>query len=127
MATRMTFIVVLTGSILVGLGCTTTQINPGTATSATYRFGSLNATLNAPMDVGYQAAERAVQTLGLSVIQSLNDKLESRIIARDVQDKKITIALLSVTPDTTKLTINVGSQAKATRIYQTILDQLAQK
>ena len=56
----------------------------------------------------------------------LQDKLESRIIARDSQDKKIVIHLLSITPDKTRMTINVTSEAKATRIYQTILEQLGQ-
>jgi len=127
MKTRITLITLLAGSILVGLGCTTTHINPGTETSATYRMGALHAEVAASMDATYQAAERAAQTLGLSVVQRLNDKLESRIVARDSQDKKITISMTSIAPDKTKLTVNVDSEAKATRIYQTILDQLATK
>lgn len=127
MTVRITLVALLAGSILVGLGCTTTQINPGTETSATYRFGALNATVAAPIDVTYQAAEQAVEGLGLSVVQKLADKLDSRIIARDSQDKKIEIQMVSVAADKTKLTVKVDSQAKATRIYQTILDQLAKK
>ncbi|OHB67597.1 MAG: hypothetical protein A2Y76_09895 [Planctomycetes bacterium RBG_13_60_9] len=127
MTTRIPLIALLTASILVGLGCTTTQINPGTETSATYRFGALNAMVGASMDATYQAAEQATQSLGLNVVQKLSDKLESRIIARDAQDKKVTILLLSVAPDKTKLTINVQPESKATRIYQTIVDQLAKK
>jgi len=124
--TRATFITLLAGCILLGLSCTRTQINPGTETSATYEGDTLRSTVAAPMDSAYQAAEQASQTLGLSVVQRLQDKLESRIIARDSQDKKIVIHLLSITPDKTRMTINVTSEAKATRIYQTILEQLGQ-
>jgi hypothetical protein len=127
MTTRSTLIALLAGSILLGLGCTTTQINPGTETSATYRFGALTSAVNAPIDATYKAAEQAAQSLGLSVVQRLEDKLNSRIVARDSQDKKVEIEMLSVAPDKTTLTVKVDSQAKAARIYQTILDQLGAK
>ena len=127
MTTRITLIVLLAGSTLLGLGCTTTQINPGTETSATYRFGSLHATVSAAMDAAYQATDRATQGLGLSVVQKLQDKLESQIVARDAQDRKVTIVLLSVAADMTKLTVKAEPESKATRIYQAILDELAKK
>ena len=127
MTTRIMLIALLAGSILSGLGCTTTQINPGTETSATYRFGALNATINAAMDDAYQATDRATQGLGLSVVQKLQDKLESQIAARDAQDRKVTIVLLSVAADKTKLTVKAEPESKATRIYQAILDELAKK
>lgn len=126
MRTRVALIALLVAAVLLGSGCTTTQINPGTDTSATYRFGSLRATLDADMDASYQAAEAAVQDLGLSVVQKLQDKLESKLVARDAQDRKISISLLAVTADTTKLTVSVGSSEKAARIYQTMLAKLKQ-
>lgn len=127
MTTRVTLVALLAGSILLGLGCTTTQINPGTETSATYRLGALRANLAADMDTSYQAAEAAAQELGLSVVQRLEDKLESQLVARDAQDRKIKIALLAVTADTTEVAVHVGSSEKAARIYQTILNKLPQK
>ena len=127
MATRIILIVLLAGTILLGLGCTTTQINPGTETSAIYKFGMLEATLNAPMDATYKATDQATQSLGLSVVQRLQDKLESQIAARDAQDRKITIILVSAAADKTKLTIKAEPESKATRIYQTILEELAKK
>lgn len=124
MRTRVAFVTLLVASILLGLGCTTTKINPGTDTSATYRLGALRATLAANMDVSYQATEAAVQELGLSIVQRLQDKLESQVVARDSQDKKITISLLAVTADSTNVAIHVSSADKASRIYQTILKSL---
>ena len=82
------------------------------------------ATLAANMDVSYQATEAAVQELGLSIVQRLQDKLESQVVARDSQDKKITISLLAVTADSTTVAIHVSSADKASRIYQTILKSL---
>ena len=126
MRTRVALIALLVAAVLLGSGCTTTQINPGTDTSATYRLGSLRATLDAGMDASYQAAEAAVQDLGLSVVQRLQDKLESKLVTRDAQDRKISISLLAVTADTTNVTISVGSSEKAARIYQTMLAKLKQ-
>ncbi len=127
MRTRIALVTLLVASILLGLGCTTTQINPGTETSATYRLGALRANLAADMDASYQAAEAAAQELGLSVVQRLEDKLESQLVARDAQDRKIKISLLAVTADTTEVAIQVGSSEKAARIYQTILNKLPKK
>lgn len=124
MRTRVALIALLAAAVLLGSGCTTTKINPGTETSATYRLGALRATLAADMDASYQAAEAALQELGLTVVQRLQDKLESQIAARDAQDKKIKISLVAVTADTTKIAIHVGSADKASRIYQTTLSNL---
>jgi hypothetical protein len=124
MRTRIALVTLLVVSILLGVGCTTTEINPGTETSATYRLGALRAQLAADMEKSYQATEAAAQELGLSVVQRLKDKLESQITARDAQDRKIKISLLAVTGDTTEVTIHVGSSEKAARIYQTILKNL---
>ena len=127
MTTRITLTALLAATVFLGLSCTTTQINPGTETSATYRFGALESTVNAPIDATYKASEQAMTSLGLSVVQRLEDKLNSRITARDSQDKKVEVEMLSIAPDKTKLTIRVDSQSKASRIYQTILDQLGVK
>lgn len=109
---------------LVGIGCTTTVINPGTDTSATYRFGKLTAEEARDISAVYAATEAAVDGLGLSVIQKVKDELEAQIVARDAQDKKITIELTSLTKNSTTITVRAGSSDKAGRIYQTIHDNL---
>ncbi|UCD48833.1 MAG: DUF3568 family protein [Phycisphaerales bacterium] len=109
---------------LIGSGCTTTMINPGTDSSATYRFGVLTAEESRDIATVYQAAESSIADLGLSVIQKVKDELEAKIVARDAQDKKIIIELVSMTASTTQVKIRVGSPDKARRIYQTIHDKL---
>ena len=111
-------------SPLLGIGCTTTLINPGTDSSATYRFGRLAAEEAKDITSVYRAAETAVNELGLSIIQKVKDELEARIVARDAHDKKIIIELISLTNDTTEVKIHVGSPEKARRIYQTIHENL---
>jgi len=114
----------LLATVAMGTGCTTTVINPGTDSSAMYRFGQLTAQEDKDIGSVYAAAEAAVDQLGLSIIQKLRDELEANIVARDAQDKKIVIELVSLTKDTTEVKVKVGSPDKAGRIYQTIHDKL---
>lgn len=125
MKARMALTALLAGATLLGLGCKTTIIDTGAETRATYQFGKLTAEEPADIDTVYQAAERAMTALGVNVVQKVKDALQAEIVARDAQDKKITIKLLALTNDSTRLTIDVGSVDKARRIYQTIRDNLA--
>lgn len=125
MKTQIARITLLTVAILsVGLGCKTTIIEPGTQRSATYRMGKLTAQEPQGINAVYQATEKAMADLGLSVVQKLKDELQAQVVARDAQDKKITVRLLAITKETTQVTIDVGSVEKANRIYQTIRDNL---
>jgi len=124
MKRRVFLITLLSATILLGIGCTTTVINPGTDSSATYRFGRLTAEEPKPIGAVYQATEAAITDLGLSIIQKVKDELEAKVVVRDAQDKKITVELVALTKDTTEVKVHVGSPDKARRIYQTIHDNL---
>jgi enoyl-[acyl-carrier-protein] reductase (NADH) len=124
MKTRIILISLLFAGILLGLGCSTAVISPGTKTTAVYRMGQLNSTVSSPIGTIYQASEEAMQELGLNIVQRAKDQLEAQVVARDAQDNKIRVRLISLTEDTTKMTIHVDSLAKARRIYQAILDNL---
>ena len=124
MKRRILLTALLLTTSLLGIGCTTTVINPGTDSSAMYRFGRLTAEEARDITSVYEAAEEAVNELGLSIIQKAKDELEARIVARDAQDKKIIIELTSLTKNTTEVKVHVGSPDKARRIYQTIHDNL---
>ena len=120
MKAHATLTLLLAATLLAPLGCSTTVIDPGTQTSATYRFGKLTAQEQKSMDAVYAATEKAMEDLGLNVIQKVKDQLEAEVIARDAQDKKVRIELVAVTRDTTKLVVHIRSVEKARRIYQTI-------
>lgn len=123
MKTRILLLTLLAGGVS-GLGCTTTVIDPGGETSATYRFGRLTATVQADIADAYQATEQAMEELGLNVVQKLQDQLEAQVVARDAQDKRIGVELLSITNAKTDVVIQAGSLVKARRIYDTILANL---
>ena len=124
MKRRILLTALLLTSTLLGFGCTTTVINPGTDSSATHRFGRLTAEEGKDIATVYQATEVAMNELGLSVIQKIKDDLEAKIVARDAQDKKIIIELVALTKTTTQVKVRVSSPDKARRIYQTIHDAL---
>ena len=122
---KHTFLItLLCATLLLGSGCTTTVINPGTDSSATYRFGRLTAEEPQPIAAVYEAATTAVADLGLSTIQKVKDELEAKIVARDAQDKKIVVELVALTKGSTEVTVRTASAEKARRIYQTIHDAL---
>jgi uncharacterized protein DUF3568 len=121
---QRTFLTAVLVLSLVAVGCTTTVTNPGTDSSATYRFGRLTAQEARDITTVYQAAETAMTDLGLSIVQRVKDDLEAKIVARDAQDKKIIVELISLTKTTTEVKVRVGSPEKARRIHQTIHENL---
>jgi len=121
---RTPLILLLAAILAAGIGCSTTVIDPGTQSSATYRWGKLTTEEPADIATVYAAADKAMTDLGLSIVQKTTDELEANLVVRDAQDKKITVQLLAVTKDRTKIIIAVGSVEKARRVYQTIHDNL---
>jgi hypothetical protein len=122
MKTRITLLALLSAGTMLSIGCETAVIGSGTKTSATYRFGKLSSTLSADIGTSYKAADAAMQELALNVVQRVKDQLEAKFTARDSQDNRIIVDLVAISDESTKLTIQVGSLAKARRIYQAILD-----
>lgn len=116
----------LVASIVLGQGCKTTVIGPEGQTVATYRLGKLSAEEPKDINAVYQATLEALTELELSIIQKLKDELTAKVIARDSQDTRITVNLLAITKDSTKVTIHAGSYTRASRVYQTIHKSLQQ-
>ncbi len=122
MKKKQLFLAILLAATLVLVhGCTTTTVTgPEGQTEATYKFGKLTAEEPKDISTVYQAAEKALAELELSISQKMKDEIAAKIIARDSQDKKITLNLLALTENTTKVTISAGSFVKARRVYQKI-------
>ena len=113
-------------TIVFGQGCTTTVVGPQGETAAVYKFGTL--TVEEPSDISavYEAAENALTKLELNITQKMKDELSAKIVARDSQDKKITVNLASITTGSTKMSIRAGSFAGARRIQEMVHDSLQQ-
>ncbi len=106
-------------------GCTVAL--DGAGGTVAYLKGDLESTEPYGIDKVYHAAKRTLDDLGITVIQDARDALSARIIARDAEDKKIAIRLVSVTEDSTKVSIRIsvfGSEEKSQRIYDKMRDRL---
>ena len=121
---RIVWIALLTAVALVGLGCKTTIVDPASQSRATYRLGKLTAEEPREIDAVYAASDRAMSELGLKVVQRTKDALQAELVARDAQDKKVSVKLLSITKDTTRITIDISPVEKAQRIHSAIRDNL---
>ena len=115
--------VLLIGAIGVLQGCIALAVGAGAAGTIAYVKGDLEAVEAQDIDTVYAAAKKAVDELGLRVIEDARDALSATIVAHDAQDKRIAINLKSTTEETTKLSIRVGlfgSETKSRLIYQKI-------
>ena len=107
-------------------GCVIAAVGAGAGTVA-YVRGDLQTVESKSLDDVYEAAEKAIKELGLNVTKKTKDAMSATIVARDAQDKKITIKLSATTEETTKLSIRIGvfgSETKSQRIYEEIKKNL---
>jgi hypothetical protein len=107
-------------------GCLVAAVGAGAGTVA-YMRGDLEAVEAKDIDAVYAATKKAVEQLELDVSSDTKDALSAEIVARDAQDKKITIKLKSTTEDTTQISIRVGifgSETKSILIYEQIKKNL---
>ena len=114
----------LAAAVVSGQGCKTIMIGPEGQVKAVYSFGTLKSTVPTGINSVYQAVETAMGQLELVVSKKTKDALSAEIIARDSQDKKVTIKLLAVAKDSTKLFIKAGGATKSRLIYQKINENL---
>lgn len=108
-------------------GCLAAAVGAGAVGTVAYIKGDMEAVENKGIDDVYAATKSAMTKLGLSVTKDQKDAMSAEIIARDAEDKKITIKLNSTGYGSTKLSIRVslfGDETKSTRIYQEIHDNL---
>ena len=107
-------------------GCLVAAVGAGAGTVA-YMRGDLEAVEAKDIDTVYAATRKAVEQLDLKVSSDTKDALSAEIVARDAQDKKITIKLKSTTEDTTEISIRVGtfgSETKSRLIHDQIKNNL---
>ncbi|MBA7693979.1 hypothetical protein ES703_102579 [subsurface metagenome] len=128
MRKRQVFLIVLlVGTAALVGGCVVAAVGVGAAGTVAYVRGDLQAVESKKLDVVYEATLKAIDELELNVTKKTKDALSAVIVARDAQDKKITIKLSATTEETTKLSIRVGlfgSETKSRLIYQKIHENL---
>ena len=104
---------------------------PGAAGTVAYLSGDLEAEEPHNIDAVYAAARKALEDLELSIIEhkTAKDALAGTIVARDAENKEITIRLGSTAAGTTKISIRIGvfgNETKSRLIYEQIRTNLAQ-
>ncbi|MBM4026000.1 MAG: DUF3568 family protein [Planctomycetes bacterium] len=130
MRTQLVCLVILLAGLMVhSSGCLAVAAGAGAAGTVAYMRGDLEADEPYAIDAVYTAAREAMKTLRLSVMEGKteNDALAAVLVARDAEDKRITIRLKASTEETTKISIRIGTfgdQAKAQRIYNRIRENL---
>lgn len=118
--------ILLVGTAVFIQGCVVAAVGAGAGTVA-YVRGDLQTVESKSLDDVYEAAEKAIKELGLNVTKKTKDAISATIVARDAQDKKITIKLSASAEETTKLSIRIGvfgSETKSRRIYEEIKKNL---
>lgn len=130
MRIRQCFLMVLLVVLPVlvqGCGLELLLIGAGAAGTIAYVKGDLEAVETDKLDVVYDATLKALDKLELKATTKSKDVLSGVIVARDTQNKKITIKLKAVSEEATKLSIRVGvfgSETKSRLIYQEIHENL---
>ena len=124
MIKRTILLAVLLAGVAIGCsGCLAVAALGVGAGTVAYVRGDLEAVEDASLDSVYKATEKAMDKLGIAVIEKTKDAMTAVITARDAEDKKITIKLVSAEKNATKISIRVGvfgSETKSTRIYEEI-------
>jgi hypothetical protein len=117
----------LVSPVVLVEGCVVAAVGGGAAGTVAYIRGDMEVVEAKDIGTVYKATEKALEELGLVVSKKTKDALSAKIIARDAQDKKITIKLNAATEETTKLSIRIGmfgNETKSRLIYQKIRDNL---
>jgi hypothetical protein len=119
--------IALIGITALNGGCMLAVVGLGAAGTVAYARGDLQAVESAGIDDVYQATLKALDQLELHPTTKSKDALSAVIVARDAEDKKVTIKLKAEAEDSTNLSIRIGvfgSETKSRMIYQKIQENL---
>lgn len=120
-------VAVLLGAAGLVRGCVVAAVGLGAAGTIAYVRGELQAVESEKLDVVYEATLKAAEKLQLAVTKKLKDVPSAAIVARDAQDKKVTVTLKAVSDEATRVRIRVGlfgSETKSRLIYKEIHENL---
>ena len=97
---------------LTSIGCTAALVAGGAAAGiGTYKYikGELQSTEKVSLDKAYQATEKAVEDLELTITSKQKDAFDGEVIARRATGKKVTIKLKRQSDSVTQIKIRVGT------------------
>jgi hypothetical protein len=124
---QLILVSMLIGTAVMVQGCIIAAVGAGAAGTIAYVKGDLESVQSYNIDTVYQATLDAMNDLDLPVLSKTKDALTAEVVARDAQDKKVTIKLKAATEETTKLSIRIGTfgdKTKSQLIYDKIRENL---
>lgn len=119
--------VLLVGAAALLQGCVAVVVGAGAAGTVAYIRGDLESIESKDLNAVYEATLKAMEQLELSVSRKTKDAMSAEVIARDAEDKKITISLGATAEGATKISIRIGvfgSETKSRLIYDQIKKNL---
>ena len=124
---RVILTILLIGTMVLSEGCMVAAVGLGAAGTIAYVRGDLQSFESERIDEVYEATLEAVDELELNVTTKSKDALSALIVARDADDKKVTIKLKATAEGPTELSIRIGvfgNETKSRLIYQKIRENL---
>ena len=119
--------VLLVGAAALLQGCVAVVVGAGAAGTVAYIRGDLESIESKDLNAVYEATLKAMEQLGLSVSRKTKDAMSAEVVARDAEDKKVTISLGATAEGATKISIRIGvfgSETKSSLIYDQIKKNL---
>ncbi len=89
-------------------GCASSINDTRGRREAVYEWGTLKATLPAPIARVYEAAQETLDDLDLRVLGAERDGIAAELVSRDAQGKQVSIRLEAMPDARTQLHISVG-------------------
>jgi hypothetical protein len=124
---QVILILLLVSTAALLQGCVAAVVGAGAAGTVAYVRGDLESVEPKNINTVYQATLKAMEQLELNVSNKTKDSLSAEIVARDSQDKKVTVKLGATAEGATKLSIRIGifgSETKSRLIYEQIKKNL---
>ncbi len=124
---RTTCLCVLLAAGVVLAGCATSINDARGRREAIYELGTLKATLPAPIDRVYDAAQEAFRELDLRVLDAKRDGIAAELVSRDAQGEQLSVKLEAMPDSQTQLRIRVamfGDKNKSVVLLRHIKDRL---
>jgi hypothetical protein len=110
-----------------GAGCTTIGARSAEPGKVTQVMGALEVRVEASVQRVHEAAESALEELGLRVDSSAVTLIDARIVAFTAQEKKLSIDLEGLADETCLISIRggtFGDKKLSQQVYEGILDEL---
>ena len=120
---RTWFLLAAAALAVAGSGCVAVVAGAAGAGTVAYIRGELDAPLDTNYHQAVTAADRAIKQLQFALVSDKQDALTAVFTARTAEDKKVTIKVVKVGDQTSKVEIRVGWMGDE-RVSLTILDRI---